>query len=235
MAKIEFLTNLSEKLLAMTENNRYYAGTLIRDTTDENEKAARVRIDMLVEKIKAHKTPIKTDELFEMTNLDHPNQVSALCSMSKNLSTLNDFWGLRQWGAVNQKKIRERAYEIFKAEQHPIHYKDLTAMLSKNNGKKVTVEAVHNEILKDKSFVLIGRGIYALAEWGYKRGTIADIITDILKSSNAPMKRPKIVEAVLKQRQVRESTILLNLQNKPEFKRVGVGMYTYDEAGVDKT
>ena len=91
--------------------------------------------------------------------------------------------------------------------------------------KDVTTQAIHNELIKDKRFVLIGRGIYALAEWGYKKGTVSDIIADILTKEGGPLHRDEIVRRVLKSRQVRETTILLNLQSKSEFKRVAKATY----------
>ena len=74
---------------------------------------------------------------------------------------------------------------------------------------------------------MIGRGIYALDIWGYKRGTVAQIITDILKEAGEPLTREEIVKRVLKTRKVKETTILLNLQNKKLFRRVDRNTYTY--------
>ena len=93
---------------------------------------------------------------------------------------------------------------------------------------KVTDQAIHNELIKDPRFVLIGRGIYALDEWGYKKGSITDIIADILRA-NGSMKREDVVREVLKTREVREATILLYLQSKPQFKRVAKGEYALAE------
>ena len=92
----------------------------------------------------------------------------------------------------------------------------------------VTEQAIHNELIKDDRFVLIGRGIYALAENGYKNGSITDVITELLKE-HGPMYRDDIVREVLKMRQVRETTILLNLQSKPQFKRVAKNQYALAE------
>ena len=95
--------------------------------------------------------------------------------------------------------------------------------------KDVTTQAIHNELIKDGRFVLIGRGIYALKEWGYQKGTVADIISKILKKNKEPMHRDDIVREVLKSRQVKETTILLNLQGKPQFKRVAKATYELAE------
>jgi hypothetical protein len=93
----------------------------------------------------------------------------------------------------------------------------------------VTTQAIHNELIKDKRFVLIGRGIYALKEWGYERGTVADIISEVLREAGEPLHRDEIVKRVLKSRFVKETTILLNLQGKPQFKRVAKATYALAE------
>ena len=91
--------------------------------------------------------------------------------------------------------------------------------------KNVTVQAIHNELIKDPRFILIGRGIYALNTWGYKKGTISDIIVSILEKSEKPLTKEEIVKQVLKVRKVKETTILLNLQNKKLFKKVDRNSY----------
>ncbi|HSX27314.1 MAG TPA: hypothetical protein VLG25_00880, partial [Patescibacteria group bacterium] len=95
--------------------------------------------------------------------------------------------------------------------------------------KDVTTQAIHNELIKDKRFVLIGRGIYALKEWGYDKGTVADVISDVLKKAGKPLHRDDIIKEVLKSRHVKETTILLNLQGKPQFKRVAKATYSLAE------
>jgi len=74
--------------------------------------------------------------------------------------------------------------------------------------------------------VLVGRGIYALVDWGYKKGLVADIIKEILAASSEPMDRGKLVEEVLKQRVVRRNTILVGLANKQLFRKIGKNKYT---------
>ena len=90
-------------------------------------------------------------------------------------------------------------------------------------------QAECNELIKDPRFVLIGRGIYALKEWGYKKGTVADVIAEVLRKEGGPLHRDEIVRRVLKSRQVKETTILLNLQGKPQFKRVAKATYALSE------
>ena len=87
-------------------------------------------------------------------------------------------------------------------------------------------ETVHNELIKDPRFILIGRGIYALSEWGYEPGVVADVITEVLKKSPQPLSRERIIDDVLKKRIVKKNTILVGLSNKKLFKKVGKNLYT---------
>jgi DNA-directed RNA polymerase delta subunit len=129
---------------------------------------------------------------------------------------------------VNPKNIRDKIYVILKQNGKHMHFNDIAGAIKESDFKRkdVTTQAIHNELIKDKRFVLIGRGIYALKEWGYERGTVADIINDVLKAAGEPLHRDEIVKRVLKSRYVKETTILLNLQSKPQFKRVAKATYT---------
>jgi hypothetical protein len=131
---------------------------------------------------------------------------------------------------VNPKNIRDKIYVILKEHGKHMHFNEIAEAIkdSEFKRKEVTTQAIHNELIKDKRFVLIGRGIYALKEWGYEKGTVADIISDVLRKEGGPLHRDEIVKRVLKSRYVKETTILLNLQGKPQFKRVAKATYALD-------
>ena len=130
---------------------------------------------------------------------------------------------------VNPRNIKDKIYVVLKQNGQPMHFSDIASQIASSNFKRkdVTKQAIHNELIKDKRFVLIGRGIYALNEWGYKKGTVADIIADVIKQNGQPMYRDDIVKQVLKRRKVKETTVLLNLQARPEFKRVAKATYDF--------
>jgi DNA-directed RNA polymerase delta subunit len=132
---------------------------------------------------------------------------------------------------VNPKNIRDKIYVILKEHGRHMHFNEIAETIKKSDFKRrdVTTQAIHNELIKDKRFVLIGRGIYALKEWGYQKGTVADIISEVLREAGEPLHRDEIVKRVLKSRFVKETTILLNLQGKPQFKRVAKATYKLDE------
>ena len=133
---------------------------------------------------------------------------------------------------VNPKNIRDKIYVILKEHGKHMHFNEIASSIKDSDFKRkdVTTQAIHNELIKDKRFVLIGRGIYALREWGYKKGTVADIISEVLREAGEPLHRDEIVKRVLKSRFVKETTILLNLQGKTQFKRVAKATYELAES-----
>lgn len=225
-ARIAFVAELSPKLVVVNENDNYYQGVGIIENGDE--KKVRSHVDEIVKTIKKHGEPIDIETLHGMLSYESPSQVRALASLSKSLANLKDIWGLVKWPTVNPKNIRDKIFVILQDNAKPMHFSDIAKKIKDSEFKRkdVTTQAIHNELIKDKRFVLIGRGIYALDSWGYSKGTVSDIITSVLKKAGEPLHRDEIVKRVLKSRQVKETTILLNLQSKSEFKRVAKATYT---------
>lgn len=228
-AHVAFVAELSPKLTVLNENDNYYHGVGVSENGDE--KKMRGDIDSIVKSIKKHGEPIDIEALHDMLSFDSPSQVRALASLSKQLASLKDVWGLVKWPTVNPKNIRDKIYVILADGGKPMHFSSIAKHIKDSDFKRkdVTIQAIHNELIKDKRFVLIGRGIYALDSWGYSKGTVSDIIAKVLKKAGEPLHRDEIVKRVLKSRQVKETTILLNLQSKPEFKRVAKATYTLAE------
>ncbi len=229
-AHIAFVGELSPKLVVISENDNYHQGVGIAENGDE--KKIRGNVDEIVKTIKKHGEPIDVETLHGMLSYESPSQVRALASLSKALASLKDVWGLVKWPTVNPKNIRDKIYVILADNGKPMHFSDIAKHIKDSDFKRkdVTTQAIHNELIKDKRFVLIGRGIYALDSWGYSKGTVSDIITKVLRKAGEPLHRDEIVKRVLKSRQVKETTILLNLQSKPEFKRVAKATYTLAES-----
>lgn len=151
--------------------------------------------------------------------------VENLALITKDLAHLDNKWGLISWPEVNPKSIRDKTYLVLIKHSRPLHFSEIAKKIHQlKPGREVTIQAVHNELIKDPRFVLIGRGIYALAEWGYSPGTVADIIADVLRQE-APLHKDEIVRRVLLKRQVKTTTIVLNLQEKDQFQRVAKATY----------
>lgn len=222
---IYFIATFAKNLCVIEENDRYYNGVGIAEYGDT--MAIRGRVDKIVSTISANKQPMTLDELDSKLDYEHPDHIKAVASISKLLATLNGVWGLAKWPAVNPKNIRDKIFVILETKHEPMHFSDIATEIKNSNFKRknVTVQAIHNELIKDPRFILIGRGIYALNTWGYKKGTISDIIVSILEKSEKPLTKEEIVKQVLKVRKVKETTILLNLQNKKLFKKVDRNSY----------
>lgn len=228
---IAFVSELSPNISVVNENDDFHHAIGIKEHADE--KKIKANVEEIVKTIKQHGEPIQIEDLHAKLNHEHPDHVRALASVSKKLASLKDQWGLVKWPTVNPKNIRDKIYVILAENGKPMHFSEIAASIKQSDFKRkdVTTQAIHNELIKDKRFVLIGRGIYALDSWGYSKGTVADIIADVLKKAGEPLHRDEIVKRVLKSRQVKETTILLNLQSKPQFKRVSKATYKLaDEA-----
>ena len=225
-AGLTFLGNISASLSTIDENDNYYSTIGIAEYGDAD--TLKNKVEEIISVIKKNKKPMTIDELDNVLNYEHPSHIEAIASISKNLATLGGLWGLSKWPTVNPKNIRDKIFVVLEAKKEPMHFADIAAAISESDFKRknVTIQAIHNELIKDDRFVLIGRGIYALSTWGYKKGTVSDIITDILKKSDKPLTRVEIVKQVLRSRKVKETTILLNLQNKKLFKKVDKNSYT---------
>jgi len=222
---IYFIATFAKNLTVIEENDRYYNGVGIAEYGDAI--TTRGKVDKIVSTISTNKQPMTLDELDSKLDYEHPDHIKAVASISKLLATLNGLWGLAKWPAVNPKNIRDKIFVILETKHEPMHFSDIAEEIKNSNFKRknVTVQAIHNELIKDPRFILIGRGIYALSTWGYKKGTISDIIVSILEKSDKPLSKEEIVKQVLKVRKVKETTILLNLQNKKLFKKVDKNSY----------
>ncbi len=229
-SRVVFLATLCPNLSVVEEDDHFYQGVGLSSARDT--AAVKADVTKLVAAIKKIGEPTAIAEAAKAAKIADARAAEALASMSKDLATLNDRWGLVKWPMVNPKNIRDKIYVILKAKGAHMHFNEIAEAIKKSDFKRkdVTTQAIHNELIKDKRFVLIGRGIYALKEWGYAKGTVADIITDVLKEAGEPLHRDEIVRRVLKSRFVKETTILLNLQGKTQFKRVAKATYTLDEA-----
>lgn len=200
----------------------------IRQINDSAISLLKKKTDVIEEpKLVAELKAIFSRKDMEVTD----KTLVASLSVDKRLKHVESGWGLIEWRHINPRSIRDKAYIVLKQAKKPLHFVDIANKISEVgfDRKVVTVQAVHNELIRCDKFVLVGRGLYVLKEWGYKEGTVADVIEEILSEKSEPMTKQEIIEAVLKQRHVRIGTISLNLQKNPHFVRVGRAVYTLDE------
>ncbi len=133
--------------------------------------------------------------------------------------------GLAEWPEINPKTARDWAYLVLKKGGQPLHFTDIAEKVTELRGKRSHAPTVHNELIKDDNFVLVGKGTYTLKEFGVIPGTARELISHFLKKGG-PLKAAEIVKLVLRERLFKENTVLINLQNRKNFKRLGDGRYT---------
>jgi hypothetical protein len=133
-------------------------------------------------------------------------------------------WGRQDSPHVRIKNTRDFAYLTLKRHGSPMHFTEVAKGIEKLFGREAHPATTHNELIKDGRFVLVGRGLYALKEWGYEPGVVRDVIKGILKREGA-LSREDIIDRVKRERYVKDATIAVNLQSNA-FTRLSDGRYT---------
>ena len=201
--------------------------------------------DVLFNILKTGNSPLKTNDLVgkmkerileiggDAQNLAEDALISYFRVDRRIKQNIFGEWGLRNWNTISPKRMNDKIYLVLKMIGKPLHYRDIAKQINESRfDKKIAnAETIHNELIMDHRYVLVGRGIYALKEWGYKKGTVADIIVNILNESDKPLSRQEIIEKVLKQRIVKKATIQLALMNKSKFRKLENGEFDLNKEG----
>ena len=220
--EVYFLLTLSDSLKRIKETKDYYSFWVL----DQNIfKQAQAVIKTNYQKLKKQARPVKIKDLNKPVSLKPEAFFSFLEISKKILNNKEGFWGLREWPEINPRTIKDKAYLVLKKIQQPLHFNKVTSLID-----SALSQTVHNELIKDSRFVLVGRGTYALREWGYEEGVVKDVLLNILRKSEKPLKKEEVLEKVLKQRMVKENTVFLNLSNRKFFSRTPEGYYKIREA-----
>lgn len=217
-AQVYFLLKISGKFERFSENEDFYSFWAIDKSSLETAKNI---INTLFAKLKEIGSPLSLKDLSSFVEKrELSSYLATYLEVSKKFLRNNEgLYGLEDWPEINPRKISDKAYLVFKKFGKPLHFNEVAKQIEGS-----LTQTVHNELIKDPRFVLVGRGIYALKEWGYMPGQVKDVIAKILKE-NGPLTQTEIIKRVLKQRLVKESTILLNLSNKKYFFRDFQGKY----------
>jgi len=232
-----FLLTLGEKFDRFSENKDFYSlWTVNPDSID----LAQQVVDLLYDKLSEINQPVGLEKISGQldSQLGEPISLKALQSfleVSKKIqSGINGQFGLKSWPEINPRGVIDRAYLVFKQEKRPLHFREVTKLINNSESKKISqpkalVQTVHNELIKDPRFVLVGRGLYALKEWGYFPGTVEEVISMILEKTGKPLSRKEVIAKVLEQRKVKENTILINLN---KFPRTPDGRYMIEKTSL---
>lgn len=225
---LHLILSLMPQIVKIEKTKELEAGWMLASMSKED--AIKIINEWAVH-LKKNKKPATIDVLVD----NHPHHskykvafLSELPHISKKLvRTESGFVGLASWPEVNPRNVRDKIYYILKKVGKPMHFDEIAKKISEQSfdKKKIVKATVHNELIADERFVLVGRGIYGLKEWGYNEGTVADIIKSVLAGKPQGLEISSIIDEVLKQRLVKKNTVLINLQTKSSFKKVSKDHY----------
>ncbi|MGC9031449.1 MAG: sigma factor-like helix-turn-helix DNA-binding protein [Minisyncoccia bacterium] len=224
--EIAFLIKLNPKIFEFKENEDFYAFYYLDEKNIEDLKEIYEKLNNILEN---QRKLLEKEEILKLFAEEKEKFLENCLEIFKQIkkSYLGGY-GKIQWPQVSPKGIGDRIYIVLEKEAKPLHFREIAKAcdtLFSDQGKKVILQTVHNELIRDERFVLIGRGIYGLKNWGYEKGTVREMISKILKNSEKPLKKEEILEKVLQQRQIKPETILINLYNKKYFQKDNQGRY----------
>lgn len=232
---LSLLLGVGKRFRYIPENDAYHARWVL---TAGNPLETENIVGALADRFAAAGNPVPRRELdayvheaIKKTNGPNPeaHMVDAYLATSKLIrqNPYGDF-GLVSWASIKPRGVRDKAYGALAKAGKPLHFLEVTKAINEAgwNKRKAHPQTVHNELIKDKRFVLVGRGLYALREWGYEPGVVRDVLVSVIRSAGKPLTREEIITGVLEKRMVKTPTILLNLQNQGLFRRLEDGRYT---------
>lgn len=230
---IEFYLNLGDEHFSYQKEDKHFKGRWIvsdeiankihealTDIHETLQKHDLISEDDLIEKILCHDGVCEIEEVHRTK--DNARRWLRI-SRRMNHNPLGE-WGTSDSPNVKTRGIRDYAYLVMRKHGSPMHFKEVAEAVEETFGRPTHVATTHNELIKDGRFVLVGRGVYALKEWGYKGGVVREVIQEILEKEG-PMSKEAIVDRVLKERYLKRNTILVNLQNPKYFKKDSNGLY----------
>jgi len=220
---VSFFGALSDKIIIFEEKGVIKKSWLLnKDVLEKAQEVGKIAKEIFEKK----KELLASDEIMEKIRLAKNSfskeQILTFLSVLENIQK-NKFgkWGVSTWKEINPKGTRERIYLILKEKGEPLHFTEIANLIDQYglSKRKAHPQTVHNELIKDERFILVGRGIYALREWGYERGTIQEVLKDILNKSGGSMAKEEILAEVMKLRKVKKATVMINLNNSDIFEK----------------
>lgn len=231
-AALGFLMKCLPGVTEVRESNRYRRFFRHEEHVDADKIVAAART-ILTEK----KVLLSDADLFgkirERCAINAANHVifSVLLITHDLVRTPFNQWGIRGWVEATPRGVGDKAYVVLKRGGKPKHFLEITELINgaKYDQRTAHPQTVHNELIRDGRFILVGRGMYALKEWGFQAGTVGDVLERVIKNNPVPMQKEALIDEVLKERIVKRNTILLALQNRKRFVRDAQGFYKMAE------
>ncbi|MFH1175668.1 MAG: sigma factor-like helix-turn-helix DNA-binding protein [bacterium] len=234
---VRFILSLHDKFVKIKESDSLKSAWAI----DKNQvEKAKSLINEFIKAFDSEKRVVPESELkqFILQKTDLTEEIESLSDdaivsfieISKNVGK-NPFnqWGKKEWAEISPRGVRDKAYLVMSQCRQPMHFRKITEKINEvdfKNGKKAFSQTVHNELIKDDRFVLVGRGVYSLRNDESESDKVKKNIVEILKASNKPMSKGEIIEEILKKGDARRNTIAISLQDSKIFKKTKENKYT---------
>ena len=218
------------------DNQVFRSGWGLRHTSSD---LAEKIINELVNIVENSNQPLSADtiiEKFKKTNIYSEEQqnlsddaIISYLNLSRKIG-VNPYqeYGLANWGSIEPKRINDKIYLVLKKKNEPMHFGEIANEINRIgfDKRKAYPPTIHNELIMNDQYVLVGRGIYALKEWGYKPGVVSEVIQEILRKEGKALSRQELVKKVLEKRIVKKNTIHLALTDRNKFQKTGDGNYS---------
>jgi hypothetical protein len=233
---LDFLAEASGMFMARREDEEYVPMYV---SSEKEWKVAKSLVDGWVSTLRSRRDGILSGS-YRTELASFVKNGAATSSVAENYLGLSKLIGMNpygdaglcEWPEVNPKTIRDKIYLVLKKKNEPLHFESIARHINEvdfGDGQKALGPTVHNELIKDDRFVLVGRGIYGLRENGYEPGIAREVIAKVLKEKG-PMPAKDIVAQVTQQRFFKPNTIVINLQNKSFFEHLPDGKYQVRES-----
>lgn len=228
---VNFLLDLSPEFNYFVEAPQIYSNWYLEE--DSLKKVTSI-YKFAEKELKIYKRPLMLDE-YQMLltkikkefRIKTENLIISYLDVCKRFAfnPFNEF-GFIDWDLIKPRNIRTKAYLILKKAGQPLHFNEILKRINEYNfdDKQISVNSLHNGLIKDEHFVLVGRGIYALKEWKeYQPGTVKEVLARIL--AKKPMYFRDLLKEIAKYRMVKDMTVLINLQDRKLFRKLPDGRY----------
>lgn len=225
---INFFMSLSEKFKKHKEDEHFNSRWSVEDKIADHVHNALHKLHASISKedlVKEEEVVTRfLSNLVELSDEYKNNQdtIKKYLKISKVIgkNPMNE-WGHLTSPSVKARGIKDYAYLILRKNGKPMHFRDVAKSINEVFNKKAHVATCHNELIKDKRFNLVGRGMYGLREWGEVGGVVRDIIQKVITDAGGKLIKEDIVKKVLSLRDVKANTVVVNLQNPKYFKKEG--------------
>jgi len=214
-----FLLHLDPRFERVKKTKTHLSFWVTDKIVKEKVKKILSQLEKFFEKERKTLTLKEISEIFK----EKEEILKEYLKVSRIIGEREGVYGFKSWPEISPKTAKEKAYLILKKIQKPLHFRELAKLCQIKKER-----TLHNALIKNEEFVLVGRGIYGLKEWGYYEGTTKDVLIKIFKEKKKPLSKEEILEEVKKHKLVKPSTVFAILTHK-EFKKNPEGKYIIEE------